>query len=314
MGAIEDHLRDWRAAGLIDAEAEQRILAHERTRQLPVQERPTVLEGLIYVGLAIIAVGVALLIASNWDNLPDWAKVLIPGAPALAGIAAGFVLRDSALPSMRRGAAVTWLVASALLATTAAVVGAIADWPAESVLFAAAITGTAVAVALWTAFPTNPQLIGMAAGMLLLSIWLGVEADTHGVATGSLAAAVVGVAAIALVEAGILRPVALARLLAALFTAGGAYLAGLDSGDAGWMELLVFVAALALVALSVQRAGFAYMVIGVLALFVGLTSSIGRHVDDPTIAALAFIVVGVGVIGAVMLLVKRRPWALTPAT
>jgi AcrR family transcriptional regulator len=309
MPNFESYLRDWREAGIVDEAIERRVREFEDARRARPTERPTVLEALIYLGLAIIAVGVVVLVGSNWQHLQPWARIAVAAVPGGLGVLAGIALRSSALPAMRRGADVTWLTATALLTVAFAVIGSEADWTPEHTVLACGVAATALALSLWVSSPSHPQIVGVGVAVLLFSIGLSVNASEHEMMIASITIAAFGVTGILLAETGLLQPQTSARLLSALAFATGAYGSGPEDIDPAWAEVLVFVAAAALIALSIQRGVFVYMVAGVVALFVGLITVILRHVDDPTMASLALVIIGAVVIAVVMLLVQLRPWS-----
>src|SRR6185295_9325717 len=91
-------------------------------------ERPGVMEVLVYLGVAVIAVGVFILIAISWDDLDGWARVAITAGPGLFALLVGQVMRASRAAGLKRGGEVAWLAATALLTAAVAVFGANNDW------------------------------------------------------------------------------------------------------------------------------------------------------------------------------------------
>lgn len=70
--AIDRKLDVWIAAGLIDAAAADGIRAFEEKR-----ERPYALWAIIGLGLLALALGIMLIVAANWDQIADWAKLAV---------------------------------------------------------------------------------------------------------------------------------------------------------------------------------------------------------------------------------------------
>jgi uncharacterized membrane protein len=68
--SLESKLEAWVAAGLIDADAAARIRAHEEAN-----DRPYVLWAIVGLGLFALALGLALIVAANWDVIADWLKL-----------------------------------------------------------------------------------------------------------------------------------------------------------------------------------------------------------------------------------------------
>lgn len=76
---LERGLRDWRAAGLIDAATADAIRLHEVGARMPWGRW-----AVIALGLLAVALGVALLIAANWWDIADWLKIAVQMALCLA--------------------------------------------------------------------------------------------------------------------------------------------------------------------------------------------------------------------------------------
>src|SRR6186997_1755332 len=102
MASIEQLLRRWQDAGLLDQDAVSRVLAFEE-RRATRGERPGVVEALVYLALAITGVGVVVLIASNWEHLGSPARSAIPGVAALVALGAGWLMLHRPSPELRRG-------------------------------------------------------------------------------------------------------------------------------------------------------------------------------------------------------------------
>jgi hypothetical protein len=310
MARTDEHLQRWREAGLIDEAAVARIEAFEAATAVRAKsERPGVIEALIYLGLAVIGVGAAVLSASNWEHLESWARIIVLAVPGVLGLAAGQVMRASEQPGYRRGGHMAWVVAAALLTAAAAVSAAEAGWEEESVNMAAGLTATTIAIALWMVAPSYPQIVGLAGGLFLFSIAVGANSIDHEMLFGAGILTLFGGAGLALVELNLLTPKLAGQVLAGIAFAGGAFYAGLDDTVPGWVQVVTFVAGGALIALSIRRSVLLYMAFGVGAVFLGLIATILRHVDDPTMASLLLMLIGVLLIAGVLLLARLRPWA-----
>src|SRR5512138_497258 len=74
MGAmsLQKKLLAWQEAGLIDQATRERILQHEQKRA-----RPYALYIMGGLGVLAVALGVILLVASNWDQIPRLAKMVL---------------------------------------------------------------------------------------------------------------------------------------------------------------------------------------------------------------------------------------------
>jgi len=118
--AIAEKLREWEAAGLIDAATAARIRAHEQgagaARAAARPAPPLALLAIVGLGLLALVLGVLLLVAANWDRIPDFAKL---GVHLLLSVSAAAALWR-ALP---RGG---WPAEAWLLGLGALVAGGIA--------------------------------------------------------------------------------------------------------------------------------------------------------------------------------------------
>lgn len=73
--ALDRKLDDWTAAGLIDAEAAERIRAWEAAH--PEAQRPVLRLAVAGLGLFAVGLGLILLVAANWDIIPDPLKLAV---------------------------------------------------------------------------------------------------------------------------------------------------------------------------------------------------------------------------------------------
>lgn len=311
MSKPEDHLRDWAAAGLIDTESAARIAAFERDRSAATAgERPGIMEVLVYLGVAVIAVGVFILVTISWDDLDDWARVAVTGGPGLFALLVGQVMRRTGSPGLGRGGQMAWLLANALLAASAAVIGANSDWADENVVLGAAVTATLLAIGLWAVGPSHPQVVGLTGALLLMSIALGLRSNEFNSgdlnpAVAGLSLAAFGGAGIVLAELGLLTPLLSARPASAAGFAFGTYLAG---REAVGYEPLAFVAAGLLLALGIWRGTFVYLIAGVALVFLALITSIIEHVAEPSAQAAALILLGALLVAVVLGMARWQPW------
>lgn len=328
MTALDDQLQRWRDAGLIDADAATRIREFEGARGAeplppPVPEaplapaaaaargagsdRPGVLEALIYLGISIVVLGLIVLVGSVWDDLDVAGRIAVLAVPAVLAIVLGRVLCSFREPGMIRGGHVTWLAALVLIAGTVAVIADAADFSEDDSALVASIVTLVAAVAFWLASQSHPQVVGVVASALFLTLTLGIRLDDNeGTAIGLLAVAF-GAAGIALAEARLFPPHATSSALSALLAAFGSVVL-LFVGE--WGELANVAIAAALIATSILRGMMVYMLLGVALAFFAVLQLIGEHVSDPTLASLALIVVGVALIGVVLALMKFRPWRM----
>ncbi len=317
MSNAREHVEQWRAAGVIDETAAGRILAFEagQRRELAA-ERPSFTEVLIYLGVAIIAVGVVILSATNWQHMESWARVAVPGVPAAAAIVAGWFMRRQEHPGVRRGGLAVWAAATGLVAGTSAVALNEAGVREEDNVLVTGLVMLAVALGFWLRERSHLQAVAVAAAGVVLSFSAAAETSRAserwaGCAAG-LTMLALGVVAVALAERGLVRPRVTGRLLGALAIAFGSFFASAGT-PLGLLEALPFAAGAGLVVLSVRAGFFPYAVLGVLAVFVGTLISVTRHISDTTLVALSLMLTGAVLIAVVVLLARMRQRGTGPS-
>lgn len=273
------------------------------------REGPGFLEALVYLGIAVAAVGVVILVSTSWDDLEDWARLAVVGVPGLLALALGAGLRTLPEPGMVRGGHIAWLAGGVLVTGASAIAGDTAGWNEDDIQLLAGVVASLLGLALWVAAPSHPQVIGLGAAGYMLTVALGGRSDEFSFHVAGITLAILGIAGLAITERGWLEPRLSARAVVSAALAFGAFSAGFDEG---WAEALIFVASAALIALSVWRGVLFYMLAGVTGVFGGLITTITRHVDDETTASLLLILMGALLIGAVITLARFRPWARQP--
>ncbi|MGK2964579.1 MAG: DUF2157 domain-containing protein [Tepidiformaceae bacterium] len=309
MPSLDDQLERWQQAGILDSATAARIQSFERGRtSVPVEDRPSIAEALVYLGVAVVAVGIIVMAAANWDSFESGARVAITALPAALALAAGFALRSTERPELERASTIAWLLAVALATAAAAVFAAEADWESEDALLLAAAVATAMSLALWTIQPTQPQLAGIAGSLTLVAIAIAARANNDQLPIWGVTEALFGLSALVLVEVGVLTPRLAGRPLFGLMLALGAYMAGAGDSPPELLQALGVIAGALLIALSIYRGVFVYMVLGVGAVFFGLITLILRHIDDPTTAAFALMLMGGALVAGVLILARVRPW------
>jgi len=305
--SIDEQLRRWREAGLIDESTAARIAAFEDSSPAPFSSpaRPGLLEALLYLGVAVAGVGTFVLLGDNWEDLRPWARIMALAVPALLAVLAGFVMRASTEPGVVRAGHVAWLAAVGLLAGTIAVVGNESDLAEQDLLLLAGLGATGLALALWVLAPSHPQIVAIAAALVLLASGIGAWPDEYNVLVGGLFISLFGGIALALTEAGMVTPAAAARAVFGLMAAAGIYFAGLED-DFIIVELLTFAAGGVLIALSIWRAVFLYMIYGVGIIFVALVTFIFEHFADTLGAPFALIISGAMLVAGALLVSRFR--------
>ncbi|MBI5946717.1 MAG: DUF2157 domain-containing protein [Chloroflexi bacterium] len=310
MASIEQHLKRWAGAGVIDAATASAIREFEENQPAPRRQGPGLMEVLVYLGVAVAGVGIAILLGNNWEDLQEWARVAVIGVPAVLAIAAGQALRANGRPELERGGQLAWLAAQGLLAGTAGVLADSAGWADEDAFLAAGITVAVAGLALWAIAQSHLQVVGVGAGLLVGSFAFSqkVTGDDGPPELGMYVLAGFGAAALLLAEAGLFRPKITGQLVSAGLVTFGTFFGTMISGG-GWAEPILFVVGAALIAGSIWRGVFLYVIAGVALVFAGLINTVARHAPNVTVAALALIVIGGLLIATVLVLAQKRPWA-----
>ncbi|QFG02405.1 DUF2157 domain-containing protein [Tepidiforma bonchosmolovskayae] len=315
MSELDADLRRWVEAGILDPQVAERIRAFEAARTAPAHpaaERPDVIEVLLYLGIAVLAVGVFALAAQNWGDLASPARVAVTAVPAAFTLLLGALLRDRPEPGMRRAGQLAWTAAVGLTALALGVYiweyepfGLARDEDATPFLVVTA-AATGLALLLWAVTPSVLQLLTLGVSLFFLAQAIGRWPDEYSAPLAGGSLAIAALAAIALTETGRLVPRAAARTIFGLLLAVGAYQPGFSSGGTPW-EIPAFLAAAGLLALGVWRSSFQYVLWGVLLLFVALVRAIFQNFSDQLGAPVALIISGVLLIGAVLLLARLAP-------
>ena len=295
------------AAGVINTDTGDQILAFEGARSRR-RELPGVSEIAAYLGAAIAGAGIVVLIATNWGSLPTFVRMLVPAVAAVAALSAGLGFRGANRADFDRAASVAWLLASALIVVTVAVSGIEAGRAEADVALASALVAVPTALGFWWVSRTHVQLAGIAGAMLLLGMALTSRASGDwGFVVFGLSVTASGLLGFIATETGLLTPRVTARILSAAALTLGAIYAGLPPAHPIG-ELAALLVTVVLLVASIQLGVLAYTVFAVLTAFGGLVTAILRHIDSPTIAALALIVVGLAVLAAIAAISRYRPW------
>jgi hypothetical protein len=155
----------------------------------------------------------------------------------------------------------------------------------------------------------HPQIAGMAGAVFLFSSALSSRAPEDwiiGVLGTSLAA--FGFGALIAVERGILVPRSSAQLLAGAGLASGGFFATLQPSPL-IMDLVAVIAVVVLLSAGIRSQSLVYIAFGVLTAFSAILNLILRYVDDPALAGLALVGVGLVLLVAIVGLSRTRPWA-----
>lgn len=319
MTEAEEALRRWVEAGLIDEATAARIRAFEAGRSAPAPgpapaatERPGLIEVLLYLGVAVLSVGVIALFGQSWSELASLPRVLAVGIPAAFALLAGALLRTLGEPGYRRASQFAWAAAVPLVAGTVAVILneyqplGLDNENDRAQLLVVALLALALALVLWAISPATLQVIALGGSLFFLAQAIGNWPDEFSAPLAGCTLVIFGIASLALAETGRMAPRDATRLVFAILVAFGAYQPGFESGGTPW-EFLAFGAAAALLASGVVRGSFAYILAGVALLFGALVRGIFQNFSDQLGAPVALIITGALLIGAVLLLARLTP-------
>ncbi|GAB4326087.1 MAG: hypothetical protein Kow0010_09010 [Dehalococcoidia bacterium] len=310
MGSADDHLRHWLEAGLIDEATAGRIREFERgarpEREAPIPiPRPSLVEALLYVGVIVVAVGVFSLLERNWGELETWARIAVLAVPAAMALVAGWAMQATGDAPFVRGGDMTWLAGTALAGGTAAVVMHESDVEGQTVFLLAALSASLIALALWAVSPSYPQVLGVGGSLVVLGFSIANWPDDFRTVLGGPFMLAFGAAGIALTELRMAHPRLGAAVVFAALAAFGAFFTGLED-EVLWAELMSFVIAAGLMALSIWRQSFTYLLFGVALAFLQLVTFMFEYFEDTIGAPVALIISGGALIAAVLLLIPMR--------
>jgi hypothetical protein len=318
MSQVDQHLRRWLDAGILDAVSAEAIRDFERRQPAPEPQRPGVLEALLYLGVVVLSAGGFLLFAQNWDDLDSWARVLAIGVPTVLMFAVGAVLFANMEAPLSSGGQVAWLEVFALFAGLAAVAIneyglGLGDPGNRGALLTIAAATFLVAVILWVASPSYAQILAMAGATVFLGEAVGNWPDDFSAQLAGMAILAIAAAAIALGELGWMSPLLGVRVLFSGLVIMGPFQAGVNTGPVVF-ELLAGVAAAAVIAYGVVRASFLVLLVGVGGSFFVLISILFRHFSDRIGAPMAMMISGGIIVAGVLLVALYRRGTTTGAT
>ena len=312
MSDAKQHLRTWQNAGLLDEESVSRIIAFEAaSRPAPAaapEERPGVIEAILYLGFVVAGAGVFFLVGNNWEQLTSWSRLMLVTTAALLTLGAGAGMHLAGHPGVRRGGQAAWLLAVALSAASLAVAfneygGHQLDDERWQIVVVATAT-FALAMTLWAVSPSSLQVLAIAGSTIFFAEALGAWPDEYSPRLAGLTIATTGAVLVVLTELGIFRPVYTARVAAAALLGMGAFHAGIDS-SLPW-EFIAFIAGGVLIGLGVWRASFTYIAAAVVTLLIALIMFMFEHFSGDVGGPIALILSGGLIIASVVILVQVR--------
>jgi hypothetical protein len=132
-------LERWRRQGILSARQVEQILSAEQRQAITTpltadagrKQGSLVVEALGYLGGVLAIVGMVLLVARYWDDIPLAGRLGLSGGLAVALFAAGWFVPEDSEPALRRMKWFVWLLSSAATAVFGGVLGW--EWSPDSV-------------------------------------------------------------------------------------------------------------------------------------------------------------------------------------
>jgi hypothetical protein len=196
---LDDHMRQWLDAGLIDAEQAERIEAFEAAGRPRTRRVPLAAELLTYLGGVVSLVGGGLVVGQAWEDLPLAARIAVGLVVAAAGFIAGWRLSTIDEPGAWRLTGATWVLGSAGTAFAVGVATAESSWSDEVTGVLVGVTLLGTGLALWRNLDRPLQFLTAAAGVMVAALattnWLDVPKLVVGLGGIGLGACIAAMAA-----------------------------------------------------------------------------------------------------------------------
>jgi uncharacterized membrane protein len=305
MTELDRRLERWRQAGIITATQVDQIRALEASSRAE-QRIPLVAEVVGYLGTALVVSAVVALAAQFWEDLATGAKIAVLIVITAMLLVAGWAVRDSEEPAIRRLSNFLWLAA---VGTTGFLMDEIMTDALDVETGYPLIIGSAMSalgLALWRVRKSAVQLIGLFAGLIVVmagiaDIWSG--ADRFGILAWLL-----GVVWLVLARLNIVTPERTSYALAGgsmLFGTQWAAFEHFEDGH-GWALGLGLVSAVTLLMLSVSWRSTVLLGIGTTGAFLFLPQITDEYLGDTIGGPSALLVAGVALIGVAVMAVRLR--------
>lgn len=305
MGKLDQMLRRWEASGIITAAQAEEIRRHE-TSARPKPRIPLIAEALGYLGTALVLSAALALAAQLWSDLPIAVRIAVLLAVTALLILAGWSIRNSVEPAVRRLASFLWLAAVAGAGFLADVVASDALDIETGFSIAIGIAMTSLAAALWLVRRTAPQLVGVFAGLAFLIA--GISDILGGDDAFGILLWVVGVIALISARLEFISPERTAYALSSIAVLVGAQWAAFEffSDTQGWGLALGLASALALQGLSVAWRSLVLLALGSAGVLMFVPQIVDEYFGDDIGGTTALLVSGVALLAVALVAVRLR--------
>lgn len=288
----------WAADGEITAEQARRM----RAVVVPTREAGLVVEALGYLGAVLVPVALGLVAGNYWTELGVGGRLAVVGASSLLlGVAGAAVPRGASGP-VGRLRAVLWLAACAGVFTFLVL---LADdpmrWTDEAGLSLAAGGALIAGAGFWLVHRHPVQHITTYAAGLLFAGSLVAQLPHVGMLP-ALSVWGIGVAWALGAWGGLVRPAQLGRWLGASTAVGGAVAVAGEN----WGAVLALATVAALVTVAVLLRDTGLLMVALLGVLLILPAVVSLWFPGMVSAAVALLVAGVCLVGAAVILARRR--------
>ena len=308
---LEEHLDQWKAAGLIDDHQLAEISRYERQHgpgmELPARRIPVIAEALGYLGAALAAAAVLFFAINQWKEWSDVTRVAVLGVATLAAFTAGWATRRSDEPAIRRFSTVLMtLTVGGTVGTTVLLCNDVLDMRDSYGAQTAGGVGLAVAFGLYLL--RRHMLLQLAMlGTLLLTIMPGFE--RLGYQTQQLwgGATLLALGAIWFVLGWrkVLEPDRGARIVGPIIALMGPTTMYDGSSERAWALVVGVLLAIAIVGLSVAFTQPELTFIGSIFTFQYLLIWLNETLKGTLAVPVALLVAGGLALGAALVLTRR---------
>jgi uncharacterized membrane protein len=308
---LEEHLDQWKAAGLIDDRQWTEITRYERQHgpglELPGRRIPVIAEAIGYLGAALAAAAVMFFAINQWKEWSDTTRATVLAVATLAAFAAAWMTRTSEEPAIRRFSTVLMtLTVGGTAATTLILCNDVYD--VRDSYSAQIAGGAALVVALGLYLLRRHMLLQLAMlGAMLLTILPAYDRIGYPEASIWNGATLlgVGVAWFALGWLKVLEPARGARIVGPIVALMGPTSMYDGSPDRTWMLVLGVILAITIVTASIFFTQPELTFIGAIFTFQYLLIWLQETFKGTLAVPVALLVAGGIALGAALVLTRR---------